>query len=232
MRRPLSTVVTLLLSLTVVPYLPACSETDSTNVKTSGLWAHLTIVQSGDGDVSAEAAVRVGGSTGTELNMVSGEHLEVNGATMTGYQNIFNQHWYAATIPPDPDGLYNIVFMRVDEQVSTTLTMPLAPYTNDGTTVHTDNQVTFFWDDPETGGDVQVTVDGSCIETQVLTVDSSAGELTTEPIADASMIPQDCPFAISISRHVQGDVNPAYQAGRTEATRHSSESMYFISTLQ
>ena len=233
---PKNTLVTALALALVVAasfVVRGCSVTESTNIKTSGIWADYLVSQDETDPVWARGTLRVGGSTGTIVDLVGGEYLEVNGTRMTEWvEPITNYHWNTATISPDPSAEYTITFVRTDEQVPTTMVMPEMVYSNDPSTIHTDEQVTVYWDDPGIGGVVDVDVVGDCITNQYHTVGSDLGEFTTSPVTDATpAMPTDCAIEVQVTRSVDYPVNSRFQGGRAEARRLTTLPFSFESTL-
>lgn len=58
------------------------SRTESTNVKTSGLYPEFYVKKNPKGQIIAEAQILVGGPLGTSLKMVDGEILYCNGVQL------------------------------------------------------------------------------------------------------------------------------------------------------
>ena len=214
-----------------------CSVTDSTNIKTSGIWARYDVDHDIDDRVTVRGVLRVGGSTGTIINLTMGEHLEVNGVEMTEYvEPITNYQWSRAVINPSVDDLYDIDLIRTDEIVPTTMEVPELPLITDfepaGLLVYSDETLTVYWDNSVPGDEISVYVGGSCIEDQSYALLSDTGEFTTDPLLDASVaLPEDCELTISVTRHYIDAVNPAFQGGYTEATRTDEAYVDFESTL-
>lgn len=232
-KNALATAIVLALVLAASVIVRGCSVTESTNIKTSGIWADYLVNQDEDDPVWARATLRVGGSTGTIVDLAGGEYLDVNGTRMTEWvEPITNYHWNTATISPDPSAQYTITFMRTDEQVPTTMVMPEMVYTNDASHIYTDDQITIYWDDPGAGGVVDVDVVGDCITNQYDTVGSELGEFTTSPVTDATVtMPLDCPVEVQVTRSVDYPVNSRFQGGRAEARRLTTLPFFFESTL-
>ncbi|MCD6498630.1 MAG: hypothetical protein J7M25_10075 [Deltaproteobacteria bacterium] len=210
-----------------------CSTTDSTNVKTSGIWAHYVVRDNGDGSVDVRAVLRVGGSTGTVVDLTNGEHMEVNGVTLTEfYDPITNLHWSHATVSDDPMNRYDFDFIRTDdtgtpiETVSTAVIRPALPVISDvngGADISYGQDVTITWDASEPGDDVDITISGDCIDDLSYPGLSDSGQYVVSH-ADMPMIgTQGCDLTIRVQRNVTTDVSAEFQGGFAEA--HSFHSV-------
>jgi hypothetical protein len=200
-----------------------CVVTESTNIKTSGIWAHFTVEHDAHDSIIVRGVLRVGGSTGTIVDLSAGEHLEVNDTSMTEWvEPITNYHWSRVVLSPDPDGLYDIDFVRLDELVSSTILTPDRP-TIDSLdpmgVINTDEVLTVYWDDTHPGDDVDVYIDGDCIEDHWYALVADSGMFVSDPVVDlpAPDLPADCTLTVTIARNVVGSVNSAFQGGYTEA---------------
>lgn len=77
-----------------------CAVVESEDVKTSGMWAHFVIDHHPDDSVVAWAVLRVGGQTGTIIDLVGDDYMECNGTRMTEYvEAITNFHWNNSLAP-------------------------------------------------------------------------------------------------------------------------------------
>ncbi len=214
---------TVLVCLAATGLSTGCVVTESTNIKTSGIWAHFTVEHDAHDSILVRGVLRVGGSTGTIVDLSAGEHLEVNGANMTEWvEPITNFHWSRAVISPDPDGLYDIDLVRLDELVSSTILTPERPFIEslDPVNVITSEEVlTIYWDDADPGDDVDIYIEGDCIENHSYALVADSGMFISDPLYDlpAPDLPADCTLTVTVARNVVGSVNSAFQGGYTEA---------------
>ncbi|HLG21018.1 MAG TPA: hypothetical protein VI895_14545 [Bdellovibrionota bacterium] len=101
-----------------------CATTASTrseNVKTSGLYADLSVTHRPDDSVTVSASLHVGGRYGTSVTLSGVDHWEVNGEAFPASDP------GSTLIAPAADSTYNLTFVRSDEQVTTTIVAPANP---------------------------------------------------------------------------------------------------------
>ncbi len=209
-----------------------CETTDSENVKTSGIWAKFQVDDNGDGTVTAWALLRVGGPTGTVVDLSGGEHVQCNGAALTEYFDpITNLHWSRGVIPAAADGLYDFDFVRTDETVSTEITAadpPLIDQVGHGDSWWLGSDEDITWDVTMPGDKVDIDIHGDCIEdVSYLDVDDSG--IFTVPAEDMVLSGQDdvCDLTVEVTRYVGHDVNPAFQGGEAWATAADAVTVTF-----
>lgn len=222
----------LLLVLFSVGLVASCSTTDSENVKTSGIWARFAVDHHPNGDVICWGVLKVGGSTGTMIDLTGGEHLECNGVRMSEYvEPITDYRWNRASVAEDMDGLYDFLFVRTDEEVNTTVEMPLAPYIIDldpVDVVYDGEPLTIYWDADFPGDDVDIHVDGTCIDSLSAIAVPDDGEYTFDSVLlSVDALENTCTLEIRVVRVVEGFVNSAYQGGYTEANRIEMDTIPF-----
>ncbi|GIL16623.1 MAG: hypothetical protein BroJett040_03740 [Oligoflexia bacterium] len=106
--------------------LSACSNTLSSNIKTSGFYVTYSVNATGGAIASCEASFNVGGSTGTYVDLDGGDTVTCNGLSMSRYQDpIFHTITYKVNVPAVVGGVYEIKFVRVGENpYSATVTLP------------------------------------------------------------------------------------------------------------
>lgn len=229
--------ITVLVCLSATGLSAGCVITDSTNVKTSGIWVRYTVEHDAHDSVTVRGVLRVGGSTGTIVDLTAGEHLEVNGHNMTEWvEPITNYHWSRAVISPDPDGIYDIDFVRLDDElVSSTVVAPDRPLISSldpGDVIYSEEILTIYWDESAPGDDVDIYIEGDCIESHSYSLVADSGMFISDPIFDLPPpdLPADCTLQVTIARNVVGSVNGAFQGGYTEA-RTFDEVMIDFETL-
>ncbi len=202
--------------------LTGCSVTESTNIKTSGIWAHYTVEHGVNDSVTVRGVLRVGGSTGTIIDLYAGEHLEVNGTNMGEWvEPITNFHWSRAVISPDVDGIYDIDLIRLDETISTTVVTPERPLIDTlspSDVVLAGENLTITWDDTYPADDVDIWIDGDCIESHSYLSVADSGMFVSDAILDVELPEQpfDCTLTVQITRNLVDGVNSAFQGGYTE----------------
>ena len=201
-----------------------CAVVESEDVKTSGMWAHFVIDHHPDDKVVAWAVMRVGGQTGTIIDMVGSDYLECNGVRMTEYvEAITNFHWNRAEISPDPQGIYEFTFNRVDETVTSYVSTPSVPFIIDTVpdiTLNAGTRIEVTWDATDPGEHVNFFVWGSCIE-DIWDMDNlDDGNHVLPELKDFDpQNPSDCTVSLELRRWVSGDVAAEFKDGYTEAKR-------------
>ncbi|MFH2006568.1 MAG: hypothetical protein ABI333_08290 [bacterium] len=222
MKRAYCLGLTVFVCLSAAGLVAGCSVTESTNVETSGIWARYVVEHDAQDRVTAWGTLRVGGPLGTIVDLVAGEHLEVNGTEMTEwYEPITDYHWSRAIVAPTADGRYDIDFVRTDSVVPSTVVMPERPTITDATPfdlVETHDTLTVYWDNSAPGDAIEITVEGDCIERQEHDQVPETGEFTTDPINDRTLAQtEDCLITVTVLRWVYGFVSSSFNAGLTEA---------------
>lgn len=202
-----------------------CAVAESSDVKTSGMWAHFVIDHHPDDTVVAWAVLRVGGQTGTIIDLVSGDYLECNGTRMTEYvEAITNFHWNRAVISPDNLGTYEFTLVRPDEEVSTFVTTPAFPTiisTNPDSTLNAGTYLGITWDASDPGHHVNFFLSGTCIQDiWEMDVEDDGNYTFQEAIEDFEpQNPADCTVSLELRRWIEGKVAADFKGGYTEAKR-------------
>ncbi len=196
-----------------------CSVTESTNIKTSGIWTHY-IIENNQGVIRAYAVLRVGGATGTIVDLSGGEFIEVNGVRLNEWvEPVTGYHWSSGLVAEAGNNEYDFNFVRTDEEVSTVLGLPELPVI--GTPFA--DQLTCFdlpiavtWNSDVPGDSVTVTVSGECIDTVSQTLMTDTGEYEVAGIPPIDGIVDGCPVTVTVTRWYDGSPNPAFQGGWIE----------------
>lgn len=113
-----------LLMTLIVPLLISCSKTDSSNVKTEGIYPTFIASANSTNEINIQATFQVGGSTGTFLNLSDGDAITVNGLTMTRseFAGIIS---YYRSIAYTEGASFTFVFNRPNEgNYTSTVTLP------------------------------------------------------------------------------------------------------------
>ena len=224
--------LTVLVSGTILGMLSGCDTTSSENVKTSGIWAKFQVDDNADGTVTAWALLRVGGPTGTIVDLTGGEHVECNGASLTEYLDpVTNLHWSRGVIPASNDGQYTFEFVRTDETVSTEISAadpPMIDQVAQGSAWYAGEDGIITWDTTYPGDKVDIDIQGDCID-DVSYLDLPDNGSFTVPSDDMVMSGQGdvCDVTVQVTRYVGYDVNPAYQGGEAWATSFDAVTVTF-----
>jgi len=118
-------------------FIISCGQTESENIKTSGIHVtyEITETQAG-GTVLCEATFRVGSSVGTYVELNAGDRITCNGQLMTKSE-FFGITSYKTTLTSNPGSSYNLLFEREgEEDRNSTVILPkritlTAPVAND-----------------------------------------------------------------------------------------------------
>lgn len=103
--------------LAVICSFLGCAKTDSTNVKTSGIQADFRIeVSSTNGveSVRARATFKVGGSTGTYVDLTGGDTIICNSESLIRTE-LLGMVDYSRALAYQPSGVYAFTFSRPGE---------------------------------------------------------------------------------------------------------------------
>jgi hypothetical protein len=80
--------------------------------------------------------------------------------------------------------------------------------------------LTVYWDPTFPGDDVDVHVEGVCIENQSIFAAPDDGEYTFDSVNADPAVGGDCELDVTVVRNIEDAVNPAYQGGYTVSRRH------------
>lgn len=92
MKRACLLSITVIASLVVGGLGSGCVVSDSTDIKTSGIWARYTVEHNAHDSVTVRGELRVSSSVGNIVDLTAGEHLEVNGTNMTEWVEPFTEY--------------------------------------------------------------------------------------------------------------------------------------------
>ncbi|MBU1068627.1 hypothetical protein KJ975_03570 [Myxococcota bacterium] len=196
-----------------------CSVTESTNIKTSGIWTHF-VIENNQGVIRAYAVLRVGGATGTIVDLSGGEFIEVNGARLNEWvEPVTGYHWSSGLITESVNFEYLFNFVRTDEEIGTILHLPEVPVISEPVPDQMecfDLPIAIAWNADAPGDSVTVTISGECIDTFSQTLPSDTGSYEVDGIPPIDGFVDGCPLTITITRWYEGSPNPAFQGGRIE----------------
>jgi hypothetical protein len=233
MRRTISRLALFVATAAVlVPLAVGCSTTESENVKTSGIWARFEVDHYWDGEVICWGVLRVGGQSGTMVDLSGGEFLDCNGVLMDEYvEPVTDYRWTRAEVAEDPEGIYEFYFDRMnDADVSTIVEVAPAPFIDElvpSDVVYGGEALSVYWDPTYPGDDIDIDVDGSCIENLDAVGVPDDGEYTFDAVVVDPNVGGDCELEIIVTRNIHGSVNPAYQGGFTASHRIESTTIPF-----
>jgi hypothetical protein len=222
-----------------VALLAGCSQVDSSAVRTSGMYADLSIESDGSGGSLARASLKVGGdSSNTYINLTSGDSLVTRVGT-TNYpmvrQEALGVVWYQAIPPVDTaNTVFRISLLRQDDAGAPASDVALpAPFSitapAPGTAFsRTSQPIVVTWNGSGAPDALTWQVTGDCIVSQFGNQVSDTGTLTIPAGAlqpRANQGATSCTAQIRFYRTRAGSVDPAYGEGgelRARQTRFIS----------
>lgn len=216
----------LILSLPLTGLL-ACESVESSDLKTSGMYAQLTARADGSGSTRAEAVLKVGGSTSnTFVKLTAGDELMVSagGAEQAmSEQNIGDVYSYTSDFDFDEEGTaFTFSLERAEDESApesvATLPAPLeitAPVA-DEVVSRSEDDLVITWSGSGEADDLEVTVSGDCFVGYWKAVDDG-GTHTIDKGTIESFESQDdesCDAEVAVWRKQTGTLDPAYGEGQ------------------
>jgi hypothetical protein len=220
--QPVAALLVLAASLMV-----GCSQVDSDAIRTSGMYADLSVEADGSGGSLTRATLKVGGnSSNTYINLSAGDSL-VTRVGSTSYpmvrQEALGVVWYQAVPPVDTANAAFRVSLLRDDDVSapnSDVTLP-PPFTITGPAPgsaysRTSQAVTITWSGSGAADPLTWQLTGDCIVSQSGNQVSDIGTLTIPAGAiqpRANQGATSCNAQIRFYRTRAGSVDPAYGEG-------------------
>jgi hypothetical protein len=203
----------------------ACSDVQSEDVFTDGMYADLDVVATGDGTSTANAVLKVGGATSTtfvELTADDALTVSLDGAEPVPMNELELGDWhgYSASLQGDStESEFVIAFTRTVDDGAPSSTITLADPFTLGTVASESSRgadLAITWDPSGVPGQtMSITVTGDCVIAQVQTVDDTgsytflANTITTAEGNESAT----CPITIDVRRYETGAVDPAFGEG-------------------
>jgi len=203
---------------------------ESTDIRTTGIYADMLVTADGGGDTEVEVKLAVGGKNGTEVKIVSPDKL-VATVGDTDHTLTKSHGAYRGTFSGDEGGTeVNIAFLRGEEDddaPDSYATLP-DPFSIDGAgsdvTVSRQESLTVTWDASEADDPMSWDLDGSCLFTSDGSM-SDNGELVLQgDDFDATPSAEDngesCVATLCIERSRNGSLDPLFadnEGGRIRA---------------
>jgi hypothetical protein len=204
-----------------------CASTESTDVRTSGVYVNYLAENSGS-STKVSAVLRVGEATSnTFLQLVSGEKVVVSseGQSQTLTEvNLLSAYSYVGTFTSAAENVeYVFNFDRAEDTDDApnsraripsafTLSAPTAP------TISRASPITVAWAPSGTTDKMTVEVSGDCINTRVYSVTADPGTFTinagdVQPRVNGSS--EACSAKVAVRRSRAGTLDPAFTSGGT-----------------
>jgi hypothetical protein len=230
-------------SLSLALLLFGCERVESTDVRTSGIYADLDVVARGDGDSTVSASLRVGGPrSNTYLELVEGDaltaHQGEDETEMDEHSFPLGPVTYDARFEVDDENTpFRIEFAReahdeVEENCrgggapNSFATLP-APFALDGpgadqTFSRADADIEITWSPNGFRDAMTWTVSGSCIHTESGDISGDPGRVSIERgrlRALDNRQAETCSMTVELVRTRAGAVDPAYGEGGSFSAR-------------
>lgn len=231
------------LTLASAVLLTGCETVESTDVKTSGIYADFRVTDASSSEVKVYAELRVGGAnSNTYLDTKdTGDKLEatVLGVTRTLNRdtNLAGQVKYENYLPDGPEGTQVKVSFTRDSETSapnSVVTLPASLTSASATSSsgtfpasRTMDGVTISWEPSGSTDSLAVAISGNCINSHTTDVTGDPGSLylPAGTLVSSETIPSACSIDVSITRKRSGSVDSAFgKGGKITATRETTTS--------
>ena len=209
-------------------WLLACTNTESENIKTSGIHADIDVTATGTGQTEVSTWLRVGASSNTFLDLSDGDELIASKGTeskkMTR-REVFGSVTYNATFDADAaETEFKVAFERENDvsapnshgtlPAAFSLTAPAAA----ASFARATDTITITWDPSGASDRMHVAANGTCIQAYDVDLDGDPGTATINPSAfkeptDAEQQGKTCDVTIELRRTRPGTVDSAYGEG-------------------
>jgi hypothetical protein len=225
----------------VVVSLAACSgSSDSTDIRTSGVYAKIKVSATEDDQSSVTVTLRVGDKhSNTYLSLKGGDSLQatlndsftenIDSKLGSSYQGIFN-----AVGAGQEGASYRIAFIRPNDTDAPNSTVTMPPAITGFTSSPSDSfsrsseVLTLTWDPTAQNQLIPISFSGSCFSGVVVPVNTATGIYALNPMTLMSNPgpEESCNVTISATVTNTGIVDTAYgEGGVITATRISSTSV-------
>jgi hypothetical protein len=208
--------------------LAACTDLQSSNLKTSGMSAEMKVVSDGSGQTTVTAWLHVDNNITDFVTLSSGDTLTATAASQTqsmSEDNFLGDVSYETTFSNESASgtVYTVALHRANDTNApdSTCTLP-APFTvlspAAGMTVSRASDIVVTYGPASANDSVTYSLSGSCIEGPTdVSLDGDPGTFTIShaaitPAADASPT-QACMATLSITRSRTGTIDPAFGNG-------------------
>lgn len=229
-------------SLIALSFAFGCSEdVGSEDIRTGGLYAKYEAVSYGNGSTEVEAQIRVGGDSGTWVQLNNGEQIEVSIPDETivlAHDEQGERHYYRGELSTDESVEINVALLRTDADIDApnskaTLPVPFSAEFEDidsGDTVKRGSSVKVAWDNTSSG-EMNWDIAGDCIWSDSGTT-SDDGSLTIS--ADSIKVQdldqgESCEVTVTLERANEGTVDSEFGEGG-EFLAYQRRSVEFVST--
>lgn len=209
-----------------VPGLVACTEdVNSNDIKTHGMYAGIRAVAHGDGTADVTVDLRVGGNSGTVVDLVAGDQLV---ATSNGTSTVLAHKGndYQARIPSVVGGTeIQVAFERGQDDVSAPNSLVVLPEDYNITAPTADasvsraTEVAVSWS-PTSSDGMSWDVDGDCIFADSGNLSGGASSVAVKLDPTTTDQNNSCTVTFCLNRTRAGQVDSAFgEGGKFEAVQ-------------
>ncbi len=232
--------ITAFTCFTMVLFACGCSKTDSENVATEGVYAHIIVEASGDGTTDVGVDLQVGsGLFATNIELSDGDRLLANANNVTKRLSkdelLFVEVDYATSFDfDDPETLFNILFIRSnDTNAHSTVTLPQPvniKEPSNGSVVYGNDTISISWEPSGFQDKLYISCSGICYktgnsgETLSESFDSGSHNITDDGeetfnsfmgLTDFDPQSHDlgCDIEVTVTRKREGDIDDNFDGG-------------------
>ena len=206
--------------------LVGCESVESSDVKTSGMYAQFTAQADGSGSTRTEAILKVGGSTSnTFVQLAAGDELTVAGGgaeQAMSEQNLGDLYSYTADFDFDEVGTeftFNLERAADESAPSSVATLPAAlditAPAEDAIVSRSGDALTITWSGSGEAEDMEVTVTGDCFVAYWKPVDDGGQHIIDAGTMESFEGNDDeaCDAEVTVTRKSTGTLDPAFGEG-------------------
>jgi hypothetical protein len=216
-----------LAGLFTTPVVAGCTDLQSSNVKTAGMSAHMTVISDGSGQTTVTTWLHVDNNPTDFVTLSSGDTLSATAGSVTQpmtESNLAGDVDYSTTFSSESASgtVYTVALHRGSDTSApnSTCTLP-APYTvtspTAGSTVSVAIGIMVNYGTAGSNDSVSYSMSGPCVDGQPgASLGGDPGSFviapSSIPTADAGA-PLPCQVTLSIDRSRVGTIDPAYGNG-------------------
>jgi hypothetical protein len=202
----------------------ACESIESSDIRTSGVYANFEAKANGEGATLISASLTVGENSNTYLDLVEGDTLQASfedETTTMERNNLGTMVWYETTFPTDAkDSTFTLSFQREEDDSapnsSVSLPAPFeitVPSQGDSFSMSAD-KIDIAWNNSDTDDEMQIIISGDCFYGQNISVENDPGVYIVEQAILEPIDDQDtCTGTLTIIRKRLGTIDINYGEG-------------------
>lgn len=202
----------------------SCASIDSSDIKTSGIYADFEAKSNGEGTTLVSANLKVGQNSNTYLDLVEGDTLQVSfqeeTATMER-KNLGSMIWYESRFPTDElDSSFTLNFQREndDSAPDSNVSLPApfeitVPSQGDSFSMSAD-KIDIAWNNSGSDDEMKIMISGDCFYGQNITIENDPGvyiidNAILEPIDETN----NCSGKLTLMRKRFGSIDDNFGEG-------------------